>query len=696
MAASSVQQQLPQAQSYSNPFNSGSLRSSTGRIGITAALSQAPSIISQQQQQQRSNIAERIQLFNQKSGPGASLAQQQQQSHQSSPSPLIIHRTPSSPPGASFQQNLTSTPNVAGNASTARHSSGSSNAVVETTANLQRYFGDRSPQPGPSQPPVVSSTGQQPSKSHSLSQIAPPQLPASTANISNNSGRQNLSSLNSSSDNYYALPPSSSSEALSLTPQIGKRSFLGSFGVGERDSNVSANSTETARSSGRLNLTNTLGHSLSVDVHRVGSGHASGPHSASSTSPSGPIAISSSTSAINRTSGGGQGPNSTNFLGSFNDSHVVMLNKSQSVVAVPPGHGKSQQKGQQQNANKKTKESSKEPKTKSKKTSKENKSATGSTSPTKKKKAAKSGKSASKDSTAPNQGPPANTSIESFARECVARHRKGGIFSAKKTLKSMLTHTKKPLKRPMISTISDSTLVKEAVSCFKLIQVYMGDRPASPTPEEAAGSNPNQDHSHQLSDEALLVRLINVCVSLVPLRDEVLVQVARQVTQNPCPASEARGLELMAVLFWYFTASSKLAAHLHAFLVGLQRNGSGEGADAAAIVRRKFEQQLYRARHTPHSVLFFRKPGSPEEVGRVLRCVRARHGGLFGETLAEGIVGTGGNEGGQEVLKKQTLPWPMVLLTEALLEPRHEDREGVFRCVGDMDDVHRLKMKSKF
>lgn len=36
------------------------------------------------------------------------------------------------------------------------------------------------------------------------------------------------------------------------------------------------------------------------------------------------------------------------------------------------------------------------------------------------------------------------------------------------------------------------------------------------------------------------------------------------------------------------------------------------------------------------------------------------------------------------------------MLTEALLEPRHEDREGVFRCVGDLDEVHKLKMKSMF
>lgn len=224
-----------------------------------------------------------------------------------------------------------------------------------------------------------------------------------------------------------------------------------------------------------------------------------------------------------------------------------------------------------------------------------------------------------------------NNSIESFARECVSRHRKGGIFSKKKTLKSMLSYTKKALKKPMISTISDSLLVKESVACFKMIQIFMGDRTASPTTslhvnieneviKTSIGNN---------SDEQLLLRLINICVTLVPLRDEVLVQVARQVTQNPSADSERRGLELMCTLFWYFTASNKLAQHLHAFLIA-------HSNPFTSIVRRKFEQQMHRSRYT-HSHLFYRKPHSVEEVARVLKCVRAKHVGIFGETLADSV-----------------------------------------------------------
>ncbi|KPM06621.1 RhoGAP protein-like protein [Sarcoptes scabiei] len=272
-----------------------------------------------------------------------------------------------------------------------------------------------------------------------------------------------------------------------------------------------------------------------------------------------------------------------------------------------------------------------------------------------------------------------HNSIESFARECVRRHRKGGIFSKKKTLKSMLVHTKKPLKKPMISTISDALLIKESVACFKMIQIYMGDRCASPTSSASSLKYSPFEQSSLHERERLLINLINTCVTLVPLRDEVLVQIARQVTQNPSIESERRGLELMCSLFWYFTASNKLAMHLQAFLTS-HRN------PFTACVRRKFEQQLHRSKNT-HSHLFCRKPHSIEEVIRVLKCVRTKHVGVFGETLADAVCTTNCDD------VDKHLPWPVVLLTKAILEPRHEDREGVFRCVGDMDDVHKLKMK---
>ncbi|CAG2103734.1 unnamed protein product [Medioppia subpectinata] len=144
--------------------------------------------------------------------------------------------------------------------------------------------------------------------------------------------------------------------------------------------------------------------------------------------------------------------------------------------------------------------------------------------------------------------------------------------------------------------------------------------------------------------------------------------------------SELRGLRLMCACFWYFPPSHKLAPHMNAFL------SSHANPYAAEVVRRKFEQQLRRSQQS--HVVYVRKPHDRHEVSRVLRCVDNGFVGVFGETLDDALV------------DRRLIPWPIVSLTEALLRCRGTDengdcceREGVFRCVGDLDDVMRLKIK---
>lgn len=578
---------------YSNPFNMGSLRSSTGRIPA-------------------SNIADRIQMFNQKSSK-----------------PF----TPSPTPPAS-NANVTS--------EMISRSRNSTNTVISENIVSQQIQ--------PTVPKYLQHHLQTPTKSHSLTLISQQQKPHVSAD-SNVSGEKSYSKnalVNSSIQSKRV------DTSLELSQLSGKRSSW------------SKNSCHSP--------TNPIHSFDSLESHRK-----------TSTPISGVAPSQQPTIHLSSTSGSLRGQ-----LINFNDSHQAMLIKSNHHF---PPHVQKQHSMSQTNA---------EPlEVGSKKKAEKKKS----NKPTKTKSSPKKKSTSTKVNENSSVGVlVANNSIESFARECVSRHRKGGIFSKKKTLKSMLTHTKKPLKKPMISTISDSTLVKESVNCFKLIQIFMGDRATSPT----SIVDSNSMSSHSTSDEMILMQLINVCVQLVPMRDEILVQVARQVTQNPCPKSERRGLELMCVLFWYFTASNKLASHLHAFL-------SGHRNQFTAIVIRKFEQQMHRSRHT-HSHLFFRKPHSVEEVGRVLRCVRAQHVGLFGETLADAILPDEMFNQGEVIAPNDCLklfPWyvklleqiivdfgiclrPVIMLTEALLEQRHEDREGVFRCVGDLDDVHKLKMKSMY
>lgn len=622
--------QYPQ-QPYSNPFNSGSLRSSTSRLsGATTSTTAATaggggggiSMITptgstsvQSRQRTASNIADRIQLFNQKSTSAAGSATAAAVGQQS-PSPVALRNSTGQQSNVVGRLSSSPATQVDGlrlstsSSSNARHSTVASNNNEHQHSNVQRYQRES----------TQSSQQQQqgPSKSASLTGIAqqqqqqqPKDLTTKVANLSLSPGGV----VAGSSGSQPSQSPSPSS--LYSDAAAGHRRLNSKF---------SAPGSASPQPPPESIYLNAVGNRNSISL--------GGKF----------VAPTTSTPVINANA-----QPAANFPVNFNDAHMIMLNKSNShKIITTRGKGNNSGdvlipvgKATGTNKDKTTTE-----KKKKKKTGTNNNKENGTNGAGGKKKT-KGEKSGGGRTNAPvvtagvtgtTGAGAAGNSIESFARECVSRHRKGGIFSKKKTLKSMLVHTTKPLKKPMISTIADSLLVKEAVACFKLIQVFMGDRPVSPTTiagesiaQPTAMSSPQlPPPPPQLSDEQLLFKLINVCVQFAPLRDEVFVQVARQVTANPHPASEQRGLELMATLFWYFTASPKLAAHLHSFLVGHR-------SSITAMVRRKFEQQLHRSKHT-HSHLFFRKPAGPAEVARVYRCVRAQHVGVFGEHLADALA----------------------------------------------------------
>jgi hypothetical protein len=162
----------------------------------------------------------------------------------------------------------------------------------------------------------------------------------------------------------------------------------------------------------------------------------------------------------------------------------------------------------------------------------------------------------------------------------------------------------------------------------------------------------------------------------------------------------------MATCFWYFPPSNKLSPHLNAFLL------SHSNSFAKSFVLKKFEQQLRRSLQS--HVVYVRKPFDIKEVQKVLKCCKIGFEGVFGEDLSQALIR---DSNGREL---KLIPWfvlsiicrhschsfmsfifrPIVSLTEALLRCRlngddNNDREGVFRCVGDLDDVNKLKLKSK-
>jgi len=190
----------------------------------------------------------------------------------------------------------------------------------------------------------------------------------------------------------------------------------------------------------------------------------------------------------------------------------------------------------------------------------------------------------------------------------------------------MLEWSKKSIRKPMISSISDQKLRQESKTMFKFVQKFMKDLAS------------NESHDNQMDDNDIALYLLTTATQQPILRDELLVQIARQTTNNPSHDSELRGLQLMCSCFWYFPPSNKLAPHLNAFLA------SHSNPYAREVVLRKFEQQLRRSQQS--HVVYVRKPHDREEVSRVLRCVHVGFVGVFGEFLSDAVIGG-----------KRLIPW---------------------------------------
>lgn len=124
---------------------------------------------------------------------------------------------------------------------------------------------------------------------------------------------------------------------------------------------------------------------------------------------------------------------------------------------------------------------------------------------------------------------------------------KRGLFRRRVSLGSLLSWSGAPLRGPMLIT-SDRTIKREACEIFRLVQAYMGDRPA------------RLDRRHA----ALL--LVSKCWALPGLRDELYVQLVRQTTHNQRPSSLAAGWELMAISLGFFAPSPKFRRYLEGYI----------------------------------------------------------------------------------------------------------------------------------
>mmetsp|Transcript_15499 Transcript_15499/g.46419 ORF Transcript_15499/g.46419 Transcript_15499/m.46419 type:complete len:801 (-) Transcript_15499:51-2453(-) len=254
------------------------------------------------------------------------------------------------------------------------------------------------------------------------------------------------------------------------------------------------------------------------------------------------------------------------------------------------------------------------------------------------------------------------TDINKFRMENYARKyfstQKSGVFRRKIPIKSLLVHTSEPIKGPLLKHANEE-IGRQAITVFKDILVFMGDRPAG---------------KRRLVDIA--VDIVNAGLSVAQLRDEIYCQLCKQTTENPDASSDIKGWLLIGLSIQYFPPSRDLEQWFKAHLEDFASHPDTKQGRIA----------VYCLRRLPYIC-------GAGARGRVPTCAEVEQAietpflpSIFGVTL-------------EEVMRIQhekypQLEVPLILtsLTDAVIRLGGAKTEGIFRVPGDTDNVINLRL----
>ncbi|ORE17755.1 Rho GTPase activation protein [Rhizopus microsporus] len=234
--------------------------------------------------------------------------------------------------------------------------------------------------------------------------------------------------------------------------------------------------------------------------------------------------------------------------------------------------------------------------------------------------------------------------IDGFAKKYFATHKKG-LFRRKVPMNEMLKWTKDSLRQPLI--MMNKELYKDALKCFKLVQTIMGDRSRS-------------RHSNEIED----IQTILTCgITKGQMRDEIYVQICKQLHENPNPVT--------------FPPSKNLEAYLTDFV---QHHHHSQDPQVATM-----------SQHVSNKLKRICKRGAKGKVLTSAEIARAKEApfkpSVFGESL-QFIMDLQANT-------SPDLKIPMIVpfLTNAVRETNGQLSEGIFRVPGDADAVTDLRVR---
>ncbi|ORX96660.1 hypothetical protein K493DRAFT_336817 [Basidiobolus meristosporus CBS 931.73] len=248
--------------------------------------------------------------------------------------------------------------------------------------------------------------------------------------------------------------------------------------------------------------------------------------------------------------------------------------------------------------------------------------------------------------------------IDGTTQKYFAVHKKG-IFRRKVSMEKLLQWSKESLKQPLL--ILSKPVQKDALKCFKIIQKVMGDR----------------SHTRGASHNKEIQWMLERAIDEGELRDEIYVQLCKQLTHNPNNQSNFNGWQLMCVLAVTFPPSRNFEKYMQNFV---QAHFDNQQNQINVLSKHAYNKLLRISKTGPRGKVL-----TSEEIDQAKEA--AFHPTVFGESL-------------EYVMQMQAqshpdlkIPRILLFLAESVLELDGQKSEGIFRLSGDPEAVTLLRLK---
>ncbi|KAJ3436129.1 rho gtpase activation protein [Anaeramoeba flamelloides] len=263
--------------------------------------------------------------------------------------------------------------------------------------------------------------------------------------------------------------------------------------------------------------------------------------------------------------------------------------------------------------------------------------------------------------------------LKEYAKEHFSQS-KGGILKRKQlTLKELMSHSPNKIQTP-ITKLSKNKLNKIAIKSFKHLLCYMGE------PKWVKKFTKKQLKTRELVQIDSMKRILNIGLDHKELRDEIYLQICKQITDNPNPHSNLRGWGALCLISQTFPPSGQLHNYLLKILnyyisKKSEKDRSQSISEYASFSKHKLE------------ILFEKKSGFSIVSDRMIqRIFDVPYDPIvFHATL-------------EQCMKVQEKRWPnekiphvLSFLIEKIEESGGFGKEGIFRVPGNAKKISELK-----